>query len=66
MPSQPARGNRVTRGLAMSAGGLFMPLLGMAASHYGPRGALALFATVPVLAMLLSAFLREPDQAPTT
>ena len=44
----------------MSAGGLFMPLLGLIATHYGPRGALAVLATVPVLAMLLSAFLREP------
>lgn len=49
-------------GLAMSAGGLFMPLLGIIATYHGPRGALAVLATVPVLAMLLSAFLREPVQ----
>ncbi|MFE6498319.1 hypothetical protein [Streptomyces sp. NPDC057748] len=46
----------------MSAGGLFMPLPGMAATHYGPRGTIAVLATVPVLATLLSAFLHEPDQ----
>lgn len=39
-----------------------MPLLGVVATHYGPRGALAVLATVPVLAMVFSAFLREPAQ----
>jgi FSR family fosmidomycin resistance protein-like MFS transporter len=39
-----------------------MPLLGLIATHHGPRGALAVLATVPVLAMLLSTFLREPVQ----
>ncbi|WP_327407174.1 MFS transporter [Streptomyces sp. NBC_01288] len=61
LPSRPGTAAGVTLGLAMSAGGLFMPLLGLIATHYGPRGALAVLATVPVLAMLLSAFLREPE-----
>ncbi|MFF3447961.1 MFS transporter [Streptomyces sp. NPDC002667] len=62
LPSRPGTAAGVTLGLAMSAGGLFMPLLGMVATHHGPRGALAVLATMPVLAMLLSAFLREPAE----
>jgi FSR family fosmidomycin resistance protein-like MFS transporter len=62
LPSRPGTAAGVTLGLAMSAGGLFMPLLGLIATHYGPRGALAVLATVPVLAILLSTFLREPVQ----
>ncbi len=64
LPSRPGTAAGVTLGLAMSAGGLFMPLLGLIATHYGPRGALAVLATVPVLAMPLSAFLREPVREP--
>ncbi|MCX2731784.1 MFS transporter [Saccharopolyspora sp. NFXS83] len=60
LPSRPGTAAGVTLGLAVSAGGLFMPLLGVVAGHHGPRGALAVLATVPVLAILLSAFLREP------
>ncbi|MPY29864.1 MFS transporter [Streptomyces adustus] len=60
LPSRPGTAAGVTLGLAVSAGGLFMPLLGIVATHYGPRGALMVLATVPVLAVLLSTTLREP------
>ncbi|GAA2331793.1 MFS transporter [Streptomyces kunmingensis] len=60
LPSRPGTAAGVTLGLALSAGGLFMPLLGIVATHYGPRGALMVLATVPILAILLSTALREP------
>ncbi|MER5944896.1 MFS transporter [Streptomyces sp. NPDC001904] len=63
LPSRPGTAAGVTLGLAMSAGGLFMPLLGIVATHHGPRGALLVLATVPVAAVLLSTALREPDPA---
>lgn len=60
LPGRPGTAAGVTLGLAVSAGGLFMPLLGLVAAHYGPRGTLMVLATVPVLAILLSTALREP------
>jgi FSR family fosmidomycin resistance protein-like MFS transporter len=50
----------VTLGLAVSAGGLFMPLLGLVADRHGPRGALVVLAAIPLLAVALSTALREP------
>lgn len=60
LPSRPGTAAGVTLGLAVSAGGLFLPLLGLVADAHGPRGALVALAVVPVLAVVLSAFLREP------
>jgi FSR family fosmidomycin resistance protein-like MFS transporter len=60
LPSRPGTASGVTLGLAVSAGGLFMPLLGLAAEHHGPRGAIVVLAAVPVLAIGVSAALREP------
>lgn len=64
LPSRPGTAAGVTLGLAVSAGGLFMPLLGLVADHHGPRGALVVLAMVPVIAILLSTALREPDHDP--
>jgi len=64
LPSRPGTAAGVTLGLAISAGGLFMPLLGLIAEHHGPRGALTALAVVPLVAVVLSAFLREPDVVP--
>nr|WP_181806774.1 MFS transporter [Streptomyces shenzhenensis] len=64
LPSRPGTAAGVTLGLAMSAGGLFMPLLGLIAAHHGPRGALAVLAAVPVIAILVSVALREPAHEP--
>ncbi|MFB7598692.1 MFS transporter [Streptomyces sp. NPDC056160] len=60
LPGRPGTAAGVTLGLAVSAGGLFMPLLGLVAAHHGPRGTLMVLAAVPVLAILLSTALREP------
>ncbi|HWC22753.1 MAG TPA: MFS transporter [Flexivirga sp.] len=60
LPSRPGTAAGVTLGLAISAGGLFMPLLGLVAEHHGPRGALAALAIAPVIATLLAGGLREP------
>jgi MFS transporter, FSR family, fosmidomycin resistance protein len=61
LPSRPATAAGVTLGLAVSAGGLLMPVLGVIADHHGPATALAVLATVPVLALALSSGLREPS-----
>jgi FSR family fosmidomycin resistance protein-like MFS transporter len=37
-----------------------LPLLGLVADAHGPRGVLVVLAVVPVVAVVLSAFLREP------
>lgn len=62
LPSRPGTAAGVTLGLAVSAGGLFVPLLGIIAEHYGPRGALAVLAAIPVVAIAMSAALREPTR----
>ncbi|MEV4517361.1 MFS transporter [Dactylosporangium sp. NPDC049525] len=66
LPSRPGTAAGVTLGLAVSAGGLGMPLLGLIAEQHGPRGAFIALAIVPVAAVALSAALREPshDGAP--
>lgn len=61
LPTRPGTAAGVTLGLAVSAGGLFLPLLGLVAEAHGPRGALVVLAVVPVVAVVLSALLREPD-----
>jgi FSR family fosmidomycin resistance protein-like MFS transporter len=62
LPSRPGTAAGVTLGLAVSAGGLMMPVLGLIADDHGPAGALAVLAVVPLLALLMSSRLREPDQ----
>jgi FSR family fosmidomycin resistance protein-like MFS transporter len=60
LPTRPGTAAGVTLGLAVSAGGLFLPLLGLVADAHGPRGAMIVLAAVPVVAVVLSALLREP------
>jgi FSR family fosmidomycin resistance protein-like MFS transporter len=60
LPTRPGTAAGVTLGLAVSAGGLFMPLLGLVADHQGPRGAFIVLAVIPVIAIAVSAALREP------
>jgi FSR family fosmidomycin resistance protein-like MFS transporter len=60
LPTRPGTAAGVTLGLAVSAGGLFMPLLGLVADDHGPRGTFIVLATIPLLAIAVSAFLREP------
>ena len=64
LPSRPGTAAGVTLGLAVSAGGLFMPLLGLVAEHRGPQGAILVLAIVPVISILVSTALREPSQSP--
>lgn len=64
LPSRPGTAAGVTLGLALSAGGLFMPLLGLVADHYGPPGAFVVLACVTVLAIAVSTALREPARKP--
>ena len=61
LPTRPGTAAGVTLGLAVSAGRLVLPLLGLVADAHGPRGVLVVLAVVPVVAVVLSAFLREPD-----
>jgi FSR family fosmidomycin resistance protein-like MFS transporter len=59
--TRPATAAGVTLGLAVSAGGLFMPLLGLIADHNGPRGTFIVLAAIPVIATAASTALREPS-----
>ncbi len=64
LPSRPGTAAGVTLGLAVSAGGLFMPLLGLVAEQHGPRGVFVVLAVIPVIAVAVSAVLREPAPPP--
>jgi FSR family fosmidomycin resistance protein-like MFS transporter len=60
LPSRPGTAAGVTLGLAVSAGGLFQPILGIIADHHGPRGALLTIAAIPLLAITLAFNLKRP------
>ncbi len=62
LPTRPGTAAGVTLGLAVSIGGLMAPVLGLAASHYGPQGVIVLLCTVPPMALALGLFLPEPQQ----
>jgi len=64
LPTRPGTAAGVTLGLAVSAGGLFLPLLGLVADRHGPRGALIALATIPLIAIAISTALREPVTDP--
>lgn len=66
LPSRPGTAAGVTLGLAVSAGGLFMPLLGLVADHRGPRGVFVVLAVIPIVAVAVSAVLREPTHHPAS
>jgi FSR family fosmidomycin resistance protein-like MFS transporter len=66
LPSRPGTAAGVTLGLAVSAGGLFMPLLGLVADHRGPRGVFLVLAVIHIIAVAVSAVLREPTHAPAS
>jgi len=65
LPTRPGTAAGVTLGLAVSAGGLFMPVLGLVADHHGPRGAFLVLAMLPLLAIAISTALREPASGAT-
>jgi FSR family fosmidomycin resistance protein-like MFS transporter len=60
LPSRPGTAAGVTLGLAVSAGGLFQPVLGIVADHHGPRGAFLVIAAVPLVAIALAFNLKQP------
>jgi FSR family fosmidomycin resistance protein-like MFS transporter len=60
LPSRPGTAAGVTLGLAVSAGGLFQPVLGVIADRHGPQGAFIALALVPFVAIPLSINLRPP------
>lgn len=60
LPTRPGTAAGVTLGLAVSAGGLFLPILGLVADEHGPRGALIVLAALPLVAIAASTALREP------
>lgn len=49
LPSRPGTAAGVTLGLAVSAGGLFLPVLGLVADHHGPQGVFVVLAVLPVV-----------------
>ena len=60
LPSRPGTAAGVTLGLAVSAGGLFQPVLGLVADHHGPRGAFMVLAVIPLVAIALAFNLKPP------
>jgi len=60
LPSRPGTAAGVTLGLAVSAGGLFQPVLGVIADHHGPQGAFTVLALIPLIAIALALKLKEP------
>ncbi|MEO8264397.1 MAG: MFS transporter, partial [Ilumatobacteraceae bacterium] len=65
LPNRPGTAAGVTLGLAVSAGGAFMPILGLIADHHGTQSALAILGVLPILAIALSIPLREPTNRVT-
>ncbi|NUS91453.1 MAG: MFS transporter [Nocardia sp.] len=61
LPARPGTAAGVTLGIAMSAGGLFMPLLGRLADQHGPQAALTALCAVPAAAAALAFLLPRPD-----
>jgi FSR family fosmidomycin resistance protein-like MFS transporter len=60
LPSRPGTAAGVTLGLAVSAGGLFQPVLGIVADHHGPSGAFLVIAAIPLVAIALAFNLKQP------
>ncbi|MGF6880549.1 FSR family fosmidomycin resistance protein-like MFS transporter [Nocardia sp. GAS34] len=62
LPSRPGTASGVTLGLAVSAGGLFVPVLGMIADRYGPQAVLTTLCFVPIVAIVLGFLLPAGDR----
>ncbi|HSR24928.1 MAG TPA: MFS transporter, partial [Candidatus Eisenbacteria bacterium] len=62
LPSRVGTASGVTRGLAVSVGGVLTPVLGLVADHAGLRTALALLILVPLAATPLAISLPRPSQ----
>jgi len=64
LPNRIGTASGVTVGLAVSIGGLFSPLLGSLADATSLRLTLSILVALPVLALLLSALMRDPAVRP--
>ncbi|MEV0250609.1 MFS transporter [Nocardia sp. NPDC050712] len=64
LPARPGTAAGVTLGLAVSAGGLFVPLLGALADRHGPQAVLTVLCAVPLAALLPALLLPRPDPHP--
>ncbi|MFI6165325.1 MFS transporter [Nocardia sp. NPDC051052] len=60
LPNRPGTAAGVTLGLAVSAGGVFVPVLGMIADRLGPPAVLTTLCFVPVAAVGLALILPQP------
>jgi MFS family permease len=60
LPNRIGTASGVTLGLAVSAGGIAAPLFGLLADTYGLTTALGTIAAFPLVACLLTFFLRDP------
>ncbi|WP_019930703.1 MFS transporter [Nocardia sp. BMG111209] len=60
LPGRPGTASGVTLGLAVSAGGLFVPVLGVLADHRGPQSVLTVLCLIPVAAVILGFLLPPP------
>lgn len=63
LPGRIGTASGVTLGLAVSAGGMVAPLLGLVADAYGIRTALALLLVLPIVALAVSTRLPETRAA---
>ena len=62
LPGRPGTASGVTLGLAVSAGGLASPVFGAVASAYGTPAVFSILCLLPVPAVVISAFLPEPER----
>lgn len=60
LPARPGTAAGVTLGLAVSAGGLFVPPLGALADRHGPESVLMVLCAVPALALAVAMLLPAP------
>ncbi|MFI1913519.1 MFS transporter [Nocardia sp. NPDC020380] len=60
LPTRPGTAAGVTLGLAVSAGGLFVPIFGALADDHGPQAAITAVCCLPILALALAFFLPSP------
>ncbi|MGW5575015.1 MFS transporter [Nocardia thailandica] len=63
LPTRPGTAAGVTLGLAVSAGGLVVPLFGLLADRHGPQAVFTALCAVPLLAVGLSLLLTPPAPA---
>ncbi|MFI5716660.1 MFS transporter [Nocardia sp. NPDC051750] len=64
LPARPGTAAGVTLGLAVSVGGLFVPVFGALADRHGPQAVLTTLCWIPLGAALLSLLLSRPDPRP--